>query len=305
MRASIAAAAILLVAGAQPGLAAGASPTMARIAQRQEIRLGHRDSSIPFSYVAAGSAEPVGFTVDVCKRLVNAISQELKVKSLTIIWIPVTSATRVSMMQEGKIDLECGSTTNTADRRRDVAFTIPHYVAGVRILSPRRAALESPMALQGKTVSTNKGSTAAEMIESFNRQLSRPINVLLFATSSESFAAVRDGKADAWMHDDVQLVGQRAASETTRDFVISSSHLSIEPLAVMLPKSDPAFKVFVDASMRSLMRSGEMERLYSVWFEKPIQPNGMSLNLPINFLTHDIYRNPSDYVPDLRLMRLQ
>lgn len=284
--------------------AAPGSPILENLAQTKTIRLGFRDSSIPFSYIGS-QGEPLGFSVDLCKRIVDSMAQDLKLKQIAIDWVPITSSTRISAIKTGKIDMECGSTTNTADRRKDVAFTVPHYIAGVRILSRANAALSTPMALEGKTVSTNQGSTAADMLVAFNGQLRRPIKLLLFATSAESFGAVRDGKADAWLHDDIQLIGQRALASNPADYVVSSAHLSVEPLAVMLPRDDAELKAAVDRHVRSLMRSGEIHKLYAKWFELPIAPNGVNLRLPMNSLTRDIYRNPSDYVPDLRVLRLQ
>jgi len=284
--------------------AAPGSPVLENLVQTQRIRLGFRDSSIPFSYVGT-QGEPLGFSVDLCKRVVDALAQDLKLKQATIDWVPITSATRISAIKTGRIDMECGSTTNTVDRRKDVAFTVPHYVAGVRILSRADAPLSTPMELEGKTVSTNKGSTAADMLAAFNGQLRQPIKLLLFATSAESFGAVRDGRADAWLHDDIQLVGQRALAPNPAQYVVSSAHLSVEPLAVMLPRGDAELKAAVDRHVRSLMRSGEIHKLYAKWFEQPIAPTGVILRLPMNFLTRDIYRNPSDYVPDLRVLRLQ
>ena len=280
------------------------SATLASVLQRETIRLGYRDSSVPFSYTA-GKGEPVGFAIDLCRYIVESIAQELKLKRLVVEWVPVTSSTRIPPMKEGKIDLECGSTTNTSERRRQVAFTIPHYIAGVRILSRSDRPITSPSLLEGRSVSTNKGSTAAEMLEFFNQQLGIPIRLQLFSQSLESFSAVQSGKAEAWIHDDIQLYSQRAMSASPRDYVISSAHLSIEPLAIMLPKDDAAFKALVDRTMRAFMRSGEVRRLYSKWFEEPIPPNGINLQVPLNFLTKDLYRSPTDYVPDLRILRMQ
>jgi ABC-type amino acid transport substrate-binding protein len=280
------------------------SVTLAGVLQRETIRLGYRDSSVPFSYTA-GKGEPMGFAIDLCRNIVESIAQELKLKRLGVEWVPVTSSTRISLMKEGKIELECGSTTNTAERRRQVAFTIPHYIAGVRILSRSNKPLTNPSQLEGRNVSTNNGSTAAEMLEFFNQQLRIPIKLQLFSQSLESFSAVQSGKAEAWVHDDIQLFSQRAMSASPGDYVISNVHLSIEPLAIMLPKDDAAFKALVDRTMRSLMRAGEVRRLYSKWFEEPIPPKGINLQVPLNSLTKDLYRSPTDYVPDLRILRMQ
>jgi ABC-type amino acid transport substrate-binding protein len=284
--------------------ASGESAAMMRISERKAVQLGYRDSSIPFSYLA-GSKEPVGMSIDLCKKIVDAIAQELKLKSLDLIWVPVTSSNRVPLMKEGKIDLECGATTNTADRRRDVAFTIPHYVAGVRILSRASVPLMTPSELEGKSVSTTKGGAAAEMLEALNKQLRKPVKLQLFSQTAEGFAAVREGRADAWVTDDIQLVAQRAAAPNPKDFVISKTHLSVEPLAIMLPKDDATLKMIVDRAMRTLMRSGDVNRLYSKWFEEPIPPKGINLQLPVHTLTREIYRSPTDFVPDLRILRMQ
>lgn len=292
-----------LATAAAPPTAAPDSPTLAAIVRRDAVRLGYRESAVPFSYAVDG--KPMGYAIDLCKRLVEAIAQQAKVRQLVIEWVAVTSANRIERMKQGEIDLECGSTTNTADRRRQVAFTIPHYVAGVRILSRATAAVTTPSALEGKSVSTNKGSTAAELLDDIDKRLRTPVRRQLFNQSTESFAAVERGEAAAWVHDDIQLFSQRALSARPTDYVISGVHLSVEPLAIMLPRDDAGFKALVDRTMKGLMRSGEAGRLYAKWFESPIPPKGVNLQVPLNALTRDVYRAPTDFVPDLRILKMQ
>ena len=270
--------------------------TLSHIKDTQTITIAHRESSLPFSYLANG--KPVGYSIDICNRLVDSIKKELKLPQLRVNYLLVTSSNRIEAIRDGKADLECGSTTNNAERRKEVSFTIPHFFASTRMLVRADAGIKNWPDLRDKKVVTTKGTTTVKLLH--DRDKVRGLNLRLLEGSDhqESFNMVENFQADAFSMDDVLLFGLRANSKTPDKFIVVGDALSTEPYAIMLRKDDPAFKELLDREMARMMTEGEVTKLYDKWFKKPIPPNNANLNMPMGFLLRDNLRFPSDKVAD-------
>jgi glutamate/aspartate transport system substrate-binding protein len=279
-------------------LPAHAQGMLDQIRATQAITIAHRDSSIPFSYLDA-NRQPVGYAMDLCLKLVDAIKRELKIPALRVNYLSVTSATRIPSIAQGKAAMECGSTTNTAERRKQVDYTIAHFISSARFLVRNDAGLLKLEDLQGRQVVSTKGSTNIKTLERINAERALNMKVLEAADHGEAFSMVAQKKADAFAMDDVLLFGLRANSAQPEAFTVIGKPMTIEPYAIMLPKGDAAFKRVVDAEMRRIILSGEIHVLYKRWFEQPIPPKGINLNLPMPYMLRDSFKYPSDKVADL------
>lgn len=261
------------------------------------MTIAYRESSVPFSYLDADK-KPIGYAVELCLRIADAVKRELKLPALKLEWIPVTSQNRIPAIVEGKADVECGSTTNNADRRKQVAFTVPHYVAGAKLLVRSNAGIKTVDDLRGKTVVTTKGSTTVKIVQGLNTNRVLNLRLVEAKDHAESFTFVEQGKADAFIMDDVLLYSLRAGAKNPADFAVVGDFLSIEPLAIMLRKDDPKFKALVDATISRIVVDFEIQKIYRKWFQMPIPPKGVNLNIPINYLLRDSFKFPTDQVGD-------
>ena len=273
------------------------TPTLDRIRQTGTIRLAYRENSVPFSYLD-GARKPIGYSIDLCAQLVNAIKTGLKRPDLKVQYVPVTPETRMAAITEGKADLECGSTKNTRERREKVAFTIAHYIAGSRMLAKTASGINRWEDLRGKTVVSTRGSTNGDQVRRYSAMHALNIKVAEAKDHNDAFAMVAAGKADAFAMDDVLLYGFRATSDNPGDYVVVGTNLSVAPYAVMLSKDDADFKKMIDLAMSHLMLDGEVRKLYGKWFLGPIPPNGINLNIPMSFLLKDSFKLPTDRVAD-------
>ncbi|WP_240001882.1 amino acid ABC transporter substrate-binding protein [Parvibium lacunae] len=273
------------------------TPTLDRIRQTGVITIAHRESSLPFSFLDQNK-KPIGYAVDVCLKAADAVKRELKLKELRIEWMLVTPKNRIEMIQQGKADMECGSTTNNRERREKVAFTIPHYIAGARILVKKSSGITSLEGLRGKTVVTTKGTTTVKILRAQDDQRVLKLNLVEADDHAQSFKMVEEGKADAFAMDDVLLFSLRAQAANPTDFEVVGDYLSIEPLAIMLSKDDAAFKKIVDREVTRLIVDFEMQALYKKWFLEPIPPKGINLKIPMSYLLRDSFRFPTDKVND-------
>lgn len=263
-----------------------------------EIVLAHRDASIPFSYLDADK-QPVGYSMDLCLKIVEAVRRELKLPQLAVRYLPVTSASRIPAIAEGKASLECGSTTNNAERRKRVDYTIAHFISAARLLVRTGSGVERLEDLAGKTAVSTRGTTNIKLLQGANDERLLKMKILEAADHAEAFAMVGTGKADAFAMDDVLLFGLRANAPKPQDFQVVGKPMSIEPYAIMLPKGDAAFKKVVDAEMRRIIFSGEIHPIYQRWFTQPIPPRGINLELPMSYMLKESFRFPSDKVGDL------
>lgn len=286
-----AAAAVLACTAAQGG-------ELEKIRASGEIVLAHRDASIPFSYLDA-DRQPVGYSMDLCMKIVEAVRRELKLPQLAVRYLPVTSASRIPAIAEGKASLECGSTTNNAERRKRVDYTIAHFISAARLVVRTGSGIERLEDLGGKTAVSTRGTTNLKLLQGANDERLLKMKILEAADHAEAFSMVAAGKADAFAMDDVLLFGLRANSAKPQDFQVVGKPMSIEPYAIMLPKNDAAFKKVVDAEMRRIIFSGEIHPIYLRWFTQPIPPRGINLELPMSYMLKESFRFPSDKVGDL------
>jgi len=267
--------------------------TLKKIKESGTIVLGVRESSIPFSYLD-NNQKSIGYSIDLCLKVVDSLKKQLQLPNLKVETNPVTSQTRIPLMASGVIDLECGSTTNTKERQKQVAFSVAHYISSVRMAVKANSNIKTLDDLDGKPVVTTSGTTSDSLIKQNER--GKKINVvnLYGKDHAESFLILETGRASAFVMDDVLLAGLIANSKKPDDFQIVGAPLSVEPYGLMLRKDDPAFKKVVDDTLKSVFKSGEVNRLYTKWFLRPIPPRGIKLNLPLGDALKSAFQKPSD-----------
>jgi ABC-type amino acid transport substrate-binding protein len=268
------------------------------IRQSRAITVAHREASIPFSYFD-DQKRPIGYAMDICAKIVSALERELKIPNLQVNYLPVTSASRLTAIAEGKAAMECGSTTNTAERRKLVDYTVAHFISSAKFLVRKDSGIEKLEDLTGKTVVSTKGTTNIKTLDRINTERLLNLKVLEAQDHSEAFGMVANKKADAFAMDDVLLFGLRANSADPAAFKVIGKPMTIEPYAIVLPKGDSAFKKVVDTEMRRMILSGEIYIIYRKWFEQPIAPKGINLALPMPYMLRDSFKYPSDKVADL------
>lgn len=273
-----------------------AGTVLERIRATGKIVVAHRESSVPFSYLDADK-KPVGYAVELCQRIADAVRRKLEMRSLSVEYLLVTPANRLQAIAEGKADLECGSTTNNAERRKTVAFTVPHYITGARYLVRADSTIDDLPQFEGKKLVSTKGTTPLKAIEQANRERLLRIQVLEAPDHARAVEMVEKGEADGFAMDDVLLYGLIAGRPDPSKFKVVGKFLTIEPLAIMLPKDDPEFKRVVDDEMKRLIQSREIYPIYDRWFLKPIPPRNTPLNLPMSYLLKDFWKYPTDQVP--------
>ena len=268
--------------------------TLKKIKDTGSITIGHRDASVPFSYYD-DKQQVVGYAMDICAFIVNEIKSELKQPNLQVKLNPVTSATRIPLIANGTIDLECGSTTNNAERQKQVAFTPTYYLTASRYVSKKSSGITDINSLKGKTIVSTAGTTNLKQVSEANTALNLNLNILTAKDHPEAFLMVETGRAAAFVMDDILLAGLVASSKKPDDFVISADAFSKpEPYGAMIPRDDPAFKKVVDAAAAKLYKSPEMQVLYSKWFEKPVPPKGLNMNQPMSAPLKKALANPTD-----------
>jgi len=281
-----AALALAIPAAAQEG-------TLKKIKDSGSITIGHRDASIPFSYYD-DKQQPVGYAVDLCMRIVDAVKKELKMPKLETKYQLVTSANRIPLMANGTIDLECGSTTNNLERQKLVWFTITHFVTANRWVAKKSAKLNKLADLKGKTVVSTAGTTNIKQITEINGQQNLGMNIISANGHPEAFQMVETGRAVAFVMDDILLFSLAAQSRNPKDYAISPEALSVEPYGIMLRKDDTAFKKVVDAAMVQTYKSGAINAIYQKWSQKPVPPKGINLNVPMSAQFKKLVANPTD-----------
>ncbi len=274
-----------------------AGDTLAKIKQSGTITIANRDASLPFSYLD-DNKKPVGYAIDICQRLTDAIKKELKMPQLNVVYVTVSPSNRIQTIVDGKADLECGSTTNNAERRQQVAFTIPHFVAGARMLVRTDSGIKNWLDLHDKRVVTTKGTTTIKLLNDRDKVRSLGLKLVEGRDHDESFSMVEKREAEAFAMDDVLLYGLRANAKNPSDFQIVGDALSTEAYAIMMRKDDPAFKSFIDKEMAALITEGEVAKLYDKWFTKPVPPKNLNLNMPMGYILKDLMRYPTDKVAD-------
>ena len=278
---------------ASPVLAQELTGTLKKIKDTGTITLGHRESSVPFSYYD-DKQQVVGYAMDLCGRIVERVKSELKLPKLDVQLNPVTSATRIPLMANGTVDLECGSTTNNLERQKQVGFTITHFVTANRFVSKKSANLKTVDDLKGKTVVSTSGTTNIKQITEIGAQKGLNLNILAAKDHAEAFLMVETGRAAAFVMDDILLYSLVAGSKTPQAYAISADALSVEPYGIMLRREDAPFKKVVDEAMIQTYRSGAITPIYDKWFLNPIPPRGLNLNVPMSDAFKKVIASPTD-----------
>jgi glutamate/aspartate transport system substrate-binding protein len=255
--------------------------TLKKIADTNKITVSYREAAIPFSYTL-DSGKPVGFSVDLTQAIVASVRKELNRPSLDVAYLLVTGQNRIPLLVDGTYDLECGSTTNTVARSNEVAFTVSHFFAGTRLLVKKSSNVKDYADLTGKMVATTAGSTNDKVIRKYSDEKKLDMQFVSGADYAAAFQLVEDNKAVAFALDDILLYGLRANSANPASLDIVGSALQVEPYGCMVRKGDPEFKKLVDDTIADLMKSGEFAKMYSKWFEAPIPPKGVVLNMPMS-----------------------
>ena len=274
----------------------GAQTVLERVTAGGNLVIAHRESSIPFSYLDENK-KPVGYAVDLCLKIAEAVRQKTGAKAMQVEFLMVTPANRIAMVESGKADLECGSTTNNAERREKVAFTIPHFITGARLLVRADSPVQRIEELEGKKLVSTKGTTPLKAVEQTNRSHLLRIDILSAPDHGKAVEMVESGEVEAFVMDDVLLYGLAANRPKASALKVVGKFLTTEPLAIMLPKGDPAFKKLVDNEMRRLIASKDINPIYDKWFLKPIPPKNTALNMPVSYLLKDFWKYPTDIVP--------
>ena len=268
-----------------------------RISAGGKLVIAHRESAVPFSYVDAASGKPIGYAVDLCLRLAEVVRKKTGAKDMAVEFVMVSPANRMEMIEQGKADLECGSTTNNAERRQKVAFTVPHFITGARMLVKAASPIDRLEDLQGKTLASTKGTTPLKAVTQANRERMMGIRIVEAPDHARGVEMVEKGEADAFLMDDVLLYGLAASRPDPKALKVVGRFVTTEPLAIMLPKNDPDFKKLVDDEMRRLVTSREIYSIYDKWFAQPIAPHNKPLNIPVSYLLRDFWKYPTDQVP--------
>jgi ABC-type amino acid transport substrate-binding protein len=273
--------AVLISAGLVTVSSVVSAQTLEKIAGSNRITVSYREAAVPFSYLI-GPGKPAGFAVELTQAIIEDVRQQLKRPNLEVTYMPVGAQTRIPLLVNGTYDLECGSTTNTAARGKDVAFAISHFYTGTRLLSKKASGIRTYADLANKTVASTAGSTNEKVIRKYAADNKIDMQVILGKDYDDALQMVENDRAVAFAMDDILLFGLRANARDPDALEVVGAALQVEPYGCMLRKDDPDFKKLVDGTIARLMRSGEFSRLYVKWFESPIPPKGVTLNMPMS-----------------------
>jgi glutamate/aspartate transport system substrate-binding protein len=277
-----------------PAAQAQTSDTLSKIKGSGVINLGGRDGSFPFSYKINAGDHPIGFSADLCMKVVDAVKAKLGMPNLKVEYTIVTPTNRIPLVQNGTVDLECSTTTNTTARQQQVDFAPSHFVAGVGALVKKSSGITTFEELEGKTVATVAGSTAIQLLRAYRKNEKAEFNEVSAKDSTDTFLLLQSGRAQALILDDVQLAGLAATSASPNDYVILKERLRSEPYGFFFRKNDPDFKSLVDQTLTQLMKSGQINELYAKWFTKSVPPRGVNLNFPMTDAVREVYANPNN-----------
>ncbi|MDF3839628.1 glutamate/aspartate ABC transporter substrate-binding protein [Cupriavidus basilensis] len=283
----------LLGAGAARAADVGASPTLSRIKEAGTISIGHRTSSIPFSYYDSNQ-KVIGYSQDICDKIIAEVRKQTAVASLQVRMIPVTAQNRISLVQNGTVDLECGVTTNLKARQQQVAFSTTFFVAGTRLLVKKGSPVQDFHDLSGKAVVTNAGTTSERILRKLNDEKKANITIQSAKDYGESFLILQSGRVAAFMMDDVLLSGARTMAPNPGEWTVVGTPQSFEAYGFMMRKDDPGFKKLVDGVITGLMNSGEIKVMYDKWFNKPVPPKNINFEFPISAMVKKAYEQPND-----------
>ena len=267
--------------------------TLKKIKDTGVVKIGHREASSPFSY-QDDKQQVVGYGTDICLKIVDAIKAQLKLPKLKVEYVPVTSQTRIPILTGGNIDMECGSTTNSVERQKQVAFAPTYFMTGTKIIVKKSSGIKGYGDLKGKTVVFTAGTTNERAMKAYNDEKKLGINFIPSKDHAESFLAVETGRAVAFPMDDILLYSLRANAKNPADYEIVGEFLSDDPYGIMMRKDDPAFKKLVDDTVTGLYKSGAINKIYTKWFQSKIPPKGINLGLPMSDAFKALVKNPND-----------
>ncbi|MGH8432905.1 MAG: glutamate/aspartate ABC transporter substrate-binding protein [Pseudomonas sp.] len=268
--------------------------TLKKIKESGTITLGHRDASIPFSYLGNDPRQPVGYSHDLQLKVVEAIKQELGLPELQVRYNLVTSQTRIPLVQNGTVDLECGSTTNNLERQNQVDFSVGIFEVGTRLLTKKTSGVSEFTDLKGKNVVTTAGTTSERLIKTMNAEKQMGMNIISAKDHGESFLMLESGRAVAFMMDDALLYGEMAKAKKPDEWVVVGQPQSFEIYGCMMRKGDQGFKQVVDNAISATFKSGEVNDIYNKWFLQPVPPKNLNLNFPMSGELKKLIANPTD-----------
>ncbi|MBP5986957.1 MAG: glutamate/aspartate ABC transporter substrate-binding protein [Azonexus sp.] len=269
------------------------SATLKKIKDTGSITLGHRESSIPFSYYD-DKQQVIGYSHELMLKVVDSIKSELKLAKIDTRLMPVTSANRITLIQNGTVDIECGSTTNNLERQKQVGFSTTIFVIGTRLMTKKDSGIKDFADLAGKNVVTTAGTTSERLIRKMNEDKKMGMNVISAKDHGEAFLTLETGRAVAFMMDDALLYGEMAKARKPADWIVTGTAQSKEAYGCMLRKDDPGFKKVVDAALTKALTSGDAEKIYAKWFMSPIPPKGLNLNMPLSDEMKAAFKAPND-----------
>ena len=270
------------------GAHAQANDTIAKVKSAGKVVMGTRESSAPLAYTL-GNNQYTGYHVELCQRILKSVFPGTPIE-----YVAVTSANRIPLVQNGTVDIECGSTTNNEARQKDVAFALTTYVTEVRTAVKANSGIKSVADLNGKTVATTTGTTSVALLRKNKRAQGIQFKEVYGKDHADSFLLLESGRADAFVMDDNILAGLIAGSSNPKAYAIVGETLNVEPIAIMVRKDDPKFKAAVDDYIRKAMKDGELKLLYTKWFMQPIPPKNTSVNLPMGKILTDLVAQPND-----------
>jgi glutamate/aspartate transport system substrate-binding protein len=285
--------AVIAAAFAVTAQAQDLTGTLKKVKDTGAITIGYRESSIPFSYLD-DKQQPIGYAMDLCMKIVDAVKAELKMPDLKVNLQPVTSSNRIPQLQAGNIDLECGSTTNSVERQKQVSFGPTYFVINVTAAVKKSSGIKTLADLNGKTISTTSGTTSVPLLKKYEKTKNIDIKEIYGKDHAESFLLMVQDRTAAFVMDDILLAGQIANMDKPGDYMIIPESLRQEPYSMMIRKDDPQFKALVDKTVGGVMKSGEIEKIYAKWFTSPIPPKGANLNFPETPAIKAAFANPND-----------
>ncbi|MBP5998772.1 MAG: glutamate/aspartate ABC transporter substrate-binding protein [Azonexus sp.] len=269
------------------------SLTVKKLKDTGSITLGHRESSIPFSYYN-DQQQVIGYSQELMLKAVDGVKEQLKLAKLDTKLMPVTSANRITLVQNGTIDIECGSTTNNLERQKQVGFSTTIFVIGTKLMTKKDSGIKDFPDLAGKNVVTTAGTTSERLLRKMNEEKQLKMNIISAKDHGEAFLTLETGRAVAFMMDDALLFGEMAKAKKPGDWIVTGTAQSKEAYGCMVRKDDPEFKKLIDAALTKAMTSGEAEKIYAKWFLNPIPPKGLNLAMPLSDEMKALYKAPND-----------
>ncbi|KJK23873.1 glutamate/aspartate ABC transporter substrate-binding protein [Cupriavidus basilensis] len=293
-------ASLMIAAGVLCGTAQAAEQltgTLQKIKDTGVITLGVRESSIPFNY-NLGGVRQVGYSYDINVKIVEAIKDQLKLPNLQVKEIPITSQNRITLLQNGTIDIECGSTTNNLERQKQASFTTSIFIIGTRIMVKKDGGIKDWADLKGKNVVTTAGTTSERLLRKMNDDQKLGMNIISTKDHGQSFLTLESGRAVAFMMDDALLYGERAKAKNPADWIVVGKPQSRESYGCMIRKDDAPFKKLSDTVISGMMKDGSINTLYTKWFQQPVPPKGLNLDFPLSEDMKALFKTPNDKALD-------